>query len=66
MLYFLSSNVSFYDDYLLISTDIDECTSPKRNRCPKNTLCINTPGGYHCDSNNVRHMLAKQLSIGIV
>lgn len=45
--------------------DIDECTSPKRNRCPKNTLCINTPGGYHCDSNNVRHMLAKQLSIGI-
>ncbi|KAH0652251.1 hypothetical protein KY289_029929 [Solanum tuberosum] len=45
--------------------DIDECASPKRNRCPNNTRCVNTPGSYRCDSNNVRHMLAKQLSIGI-
>uniref|UniRef100_M1D0X5 ATP binding protein n=1 Tax=Solanum tuberosum TaxID=4113 RepID=M1D0X5_SOLTU len=46
--------------------DIDECASPKRNPCPNNTRCVNTLGTYHCDSNNVRHMLAKQLSIGIV
>ncbi|KAH0649810.1 hypothetical protein KY284_029722 [Solanum tuberosum] len=45
--------------------DIDECASPKRNRCPNNTSCVNTLGTYRCDSNNVRHMLAKQLSIGI-
>ncbi|XP_049413462.1 wall-associated receptor kinase-like 6 isoform X2 [Solanum stenotomum] len=45
--------------------DIDECASPKRNRCPNNTRCVNTLGTYRCDSNNVRHMLAKQLSIGI-
>ncbi|KAH0649814.1 hypothetical protein KY284_029726 [Solanum tuberosum] len=32
--------------------DIDECASPKRNRCPNNTRCVNTPGSYRCDSNN--------------
>ncbi|XP_055822841.1 wall-associated receptor kinase-like 1 [Solanum dulcamara] len=45
--------------------DIDECASPERNHCPNNTRCVNTPGSYVCESNNEKHMLAKQLSLGI-
>ena len=28
--------------------DIDECTIPKDNNCPKKALCFNTPGSYLC------------------
>ncbi|PHT42416.1 hypothetical protein CQW23_16441 [Capsicum baccatum] len=45
--------------------DINECASPKGNRCPNNTRCVNTPGSFVCEQNKVKHMLAKQLSLGI-
>ncbi|KAM3270081.1 putative wall-associated receptor kinase-like 11 [Capsicum chacoense] len=45
--------------------DINECASPKGNRCPNNTHCVNTPGSFVCEQNKVKHMLAKQLFLGI-
>ncbi|XP_060171915.1 wall-associated receptor kinase-like 8 [Lycium barbarum] len=48
--------------------DIDECANPKGKRCPNNTRCVNTPGSFLCEQNNVKthSMLAMQLSLGIV
>ncbi|KAJ8560778.1 hypothetical protein K7X08_022638 [Anisodus acutangulus] len=46
--------------------DINECASPKGKHCLNNTRCVNTPGSFLCEPNNVKHMLAIQLSLGIV
>lgn len=51
---------------MLISTDINQCASPKGKHCPNNTRCVNTPGRFLCEPNNVKRMLAIQLSLGIV
>ncbi|MCD7467384.1 hypothetical protein HAX54_004802 [Datura stramonium] len=46
--------------------DINECASPKGKRCPNNTRCVNTPGSFFCEPDNMKHMLAIQLSLGII
>nr|XP_027086243.1 wall-associated receptor kinase 5-like [Coffea arabica] len=28
--------------------DINECESPEKNKCPKDAICVNSPGSYYC------------------
>ncbi|XP_060171914.1 wall-associated receptor kinase-like 10 [Lycium barbarum] len=46
--------------------DINECASPKWKRCSNKTRCVNTPGSFLCEPNNVKHMPLIQICLGLV
>ena len=35
--------------YMLLLTDIDECSGRNRKKCPADKKCINKPGTFECD-----------------